>query len=85
MAYFLTVIGADCKVYTCQDKAYTDSGIIGDILNRRFREFWMSDEAQSRLAALDPSRDCNHHCVAEIKNRALFEVLETDSRHAAFV
>lgn len=85
MAYFLTVIGADCKVYTCQDKAYTDSGIVGDISARRFRDFWMSDEAQARLAAVNPFRDCRHHCVAETKNRALFEVLELDRRHAAFV
>lgn len=85
MVYFLTVIGADLKVYTCHDKAYTASGIVGDISNRRFRDFWMSDEAQARLAAIDPSRDCNHHCVAETKNRALFEILDTDPPHTAFV
>ena len=33
-AHFLTVIGADCKMYTCQDKAYTESGLLGSIKDR---------------------------------------------------
>ncbi len=37
---FLTVIGADCVVYTCQDKAYTDSGRLGSIKDRSFKDFW---------------------------------------------
>jgi len=40
--HFLTVIGADCKVYTCQDKAYTESGLLGSIKDRRFRDFWLA-------------------------------------------
>ena len=36
---FLTVNGVDGKVYTCQDKAYTENGLLGSIARRRFRGF----------------------------------------------
>ncbi len=81
----LTVIGADGMVYFCQDKAYTETGALGSIKDRRFRDFWFSADNKARLAALDPSRDCNHHCVAHAKNLALTEYLATDSAHGAFV
>jgi sulfatase maturation enzyme AslB (radical SAM superfamily) len=47
-AHFLTVIGADCKVYTCQDKAYTASGVLGSIKNRQLAEYL--DAAPDHLA-----------------------------------
>lgn len=82
---FLTVIGADCQVYTCQDKAYTQKGTLGSIKDRSFREFWFSDENRERLYSLDPSRDCTHHCVSHGKNMALTEVLGLDPDHGCFV
>ncbi len=84
-ARILTVIGADQTVYFCQDKAYTETGAIGSIRNRSFRELWFSPEAKARFAALDPSRDCRHHCVAHSKNVALIEYLGLDPAHAGFV
>jgi MoaA/NifB/PqqE/SkfB family radical SAM enzyme len=81
----LTVIGADLQVYTCQDKAYTESGRLGSIAERRFRDFWYSAENAQALAAIDPGRDCQHHCVAEAKNRVLVEHLTTHPEHRAFV
>ena len=85
MARLLTVIGADSVVYTCQDKAYTASGTLGSIADRRFADFWSSDENWARLRAINPARDCRHHCVAETKNELLQEFIETDPSHAAFV
>lgn len=82
---FLTVIGADCTVYTCQDKAYTRDGRLGSIRERRFAEFWLSDENRSRLASFDPSVSCRHSCVAHGKNLALLELLSVDEAHADFV
>jgi MoaA/NifB/PqqE/SkfB family radical SAM enzyme len=82
---FLTVIGADCTVYTCQDKAYTATGTLGSIRDTRFRDFWFSEENRARLAALDPSRDCRHHCVAHAKNLVLQEILSLDPDHGVFV
>ena len=85
MARLLTVIGADARVYTCQDKAYTEGGLLGSIEDQSFREFWWSEENRRALEALDPQRDCPHHCVADTKNRLLSEALATDPDHAAFV
>ncbi len=82
---FLTVIGADCAVYSCQDKAYTADGRLGSIRDRRFRDFWFSEENRARLYGLDPSRVCGHHCVTHGKNLALNEVLALDPDHACFV
>ncbi|HYM32500.1 MAG TPA: radical SAM/SPASM domain-containing protein [Candidatus Cybelea sp.] len=81
----LTIIGADCNVYACQDKAYTKSGTLGSIKSRSFREFWFSDECDAALRAIDPRRTCRHHCVADEKNRALVDYLSIDPAHAAFV
>ena len=82
---FLTVIGADCKVYTCQDKAFTESGTLGSIKDRRFRDFWFSEENRARLFALDPSRECVHHCVTHGKNQAIMDLLAIDPDHGVFV
>ena len=85
MAYLLTIIGADLSVYSCQDKAYTPGGALGSIRETRFRDFWFSDELAQRLAAIDPSRACRHHCVASSKNERINEMLAIDPDHAGFV
>jgi len=85
MTSLLTVIGADLKVYTCQDKAYTESGALGSIADRRFAEFWHSADNAARLAACDPAVHCRHHCVADAKNRLLNDYLGLDPEHLAFV
>jgi MoaA/NifB/PqqE/SkfB family radical SAM enzyme len=85
MLEYLTVIGADCTVYTCQDKAYTESGILGSIAERRFRDFWTSPENAQRVRSWDATRSCRHHCVAHAKNLLLTEFRALDPEHAAFV
>lgn len=82
---FLTVIGADCKVYSCQDKAFTVSGTLGLIKERRFRDFWFSEENHQRLFGLDPSKECTHHCVTHGKNLAIIDLLSIDPDHGTFV
>ncbi len=82
---FLTVIGADGSVYTCQDKAYNESGRLGSIKDRSFKSFWFSDENRERLYRLDPSRDCRHHCISHAKNAAIVDYLGVDADHARFV
>jgi len=82
---FLTVIGADCMVYTCQDKAYTEGGRLGSIKDRSFREFWFSDENRRAQQALNPALSCNHHCVTHSKNLALLNLLGVDPEHGNFV
>lgn len=82
---FLTVIGADQTVYTCQDKAYTADGILGSIRERSFRDYWFSEENRARMAAFDPSVLCRHHCVSHAKNLAIHQYLAIDGEHGMFV
>ena len=85
MLRLLTVIGADLNVYTCQDKAYTDAGLLGSIGERRFSEFWRSQETARRIRSFDPRSSCSHHCVSHGKNLMLAELQGLDPAHAAFV
>lgn len=80
----LPVIGADLNIYPCQDKAYNlDEGLIGSIRNIRFKDFWFS--GKDKFFKINPSRVCNHHCVADAKNRLILEYLNTDREHLDFV
>lgn len=82
---YLTVIGADGGVYTCQDKAYTEAGRLGSIADQSFKKFWRSPENRDAIYGLNPSRSCRHHCVAHSKNLALHEILSVDTDHGVFV
>ena len=82
---FLTVIGADCSVYTCQDKAYTEAGKLGSIKDRTFKDFWFSEVNRQRIHTFNPSEQCRHHCVTHAKNLAIVEALSLDPDHACFV
>lgn len=82
---YLTVIGADQYVYTCQDKAYTESGRMGSIADRTFKDFWFSDENLQFLKSFDPSVKCGHHCVSHSKNLAINEYISLDKEHSYFV
>jgi len=82
---FLTVIGADQVVYSCQDKAYTAHGALGSIRERSFKAFWHSEENRMKLLSINPSQDCKHHCVAHAKNEVLNEIIGLESDHVFFV
>jgi wyosine [tRNA(Phe)-imidazoG37] synthetase (radical SAM superfamily) len=82
---FLTVIGGDCGIYTCQDKAFTESGMLGSIKDVRFKEFWFSEENRKQLFEFNPRNSCQHHCVTHAKNLALMEFLSLDEDHSHFV
>lgn len=80
----LPVIGADQNVYPCQDKAYNlAEGLIGSIRDRRFKDFWF--DGKDKFFKTDPSRLCDHHCVANEKNRLIHEYLDADGEHLPFV
>lgn len=85
MLEYVTVIGADCSVYACQDKAYTSSGFLGSIRDRRFRELWYSWELAAHVRSIDPRMSCTHHCTAHAKNTLIAEYRNLDPDHAAFV
>jgi Fe-coproporphyrin III synthase len=82
---YLTIIGADSNVYTCQDKAYNKDGLLGSIKDRSFKDFWFSEENKQRMDAVNPSKMCKHHCVSNEKNLTLIEHLSLDEDHACFV
>jgi len=80
----LPVIGADLNIYPCQDKAYNlKEGLIGSIKNQSFKEFWFSDK--SNFFKVNPSLVCDHHCVANEKNKLVLEYLNSDKEHLRFV
>ena len=81
---FRPVIGADSCVYTCQDKAYTDSGKLGNIKDVDFKGFWFSKENLDSVYKLDPSKSCNHHCISHSKNVIINEYFSIDSEHLPF-
>ena len=80
----LPVVGADLNIYPCQDKAYNlDEGLLGTIKDKRFRDFWF--DGKEKFFKINPSLVCNHHCVANNKNRTILEYLEADKGHLEFV
>ena len=80
----LPVIGADCNVYPCQDKAYNlNQGLIGSIKDCRLKDFWFSNK--SKFFKINPSLHCNHHCVANQKNKLILDYLNVDKEHLVFV
>jgi len=80
----LPVIGADLNIYPCQDKAYNlDDGLIGSIKEQRFKDFWFSDK--ENFFKINPAKVCNHHCVANSKNKLVLEYLDADKGHLGFV
>lgn len=85
MSRFLVVIGADQGLYTCQDKAYTESGLIGSFKETDLFRLWHSPETAARLHGLDPSQACLHHCVAHHKNLMLHDYFGADPGHLEFV
>lgn len=80
----LPIIGADLNVYSCQDKAYNlDSGVVGSIKDKGFREFWM--DGKEKFFHINPAKDCNHHCVSNSKNMMVLDYLGADKEHLGFV
>ena len=82
---FLTIIGADSKVYSCLDKAYTELGLLGSIENIRFKDFWYSEKNRKRMQEINPSIHCKHHCAEHKRNLLLHEYVNADQNHSEFV
>lgn len=80
----LPVIGADCNVYSCHDKAYNlKTGLLGSIKDQGFKKFWFSDK--KNFFKINPSVHCNHHCVVDGHNKMLHEFFNSDKDHLVFV
>jgi MoaA/NifB/PqqE/SkfB family radical SAM enzyme len=79
----LAIVGADCNVYSCHDKAYNKFGIIGSIKNQSFKQLW--NDGKEKFFRINPSIDCQHHCAETFKNRNIIEYLESNPDHREFV
>ena len=80
----LPVIAADCNVYSCHDKAYNlNNGILFSLKDQSFKDAWFSDK--NRFFKINPSLDCDHHCVVNEHNQMIQDFLGIDKEHADFV
>lgn len=80
-----TVIGADCKVYYCHQRAYTEDGIVGDLTGRSFKELWFSEETSRKFEDMDASVQCNFRCAFDERNQLLDTLINMDKRHINFI
>lgn len=80
-----TVIGADCKVYYCHQRAYTPAGMIGDLSKQTFKELWYSKETTEKLENMQPQKECNFRCVFEERNQLLDSLINMDRKHINFI
>ncbi|MDP6927770.1 MAG: radical SAM protein, partial [Rhodospirillales bacterium] len=63
----------------------TEGGLLGSIEEKRFKDFWFSEENRKNLFTFNPRVSCQHHCVTHSKNLALMEFLSLDQDHSHFV
>lgn len=75
MMEIVPVIAANEKVYFCHDKAYSDSGLLGIIKDKSFRELWFSPESKIRFENFNPIAGCKHHCTADGRNLSIQEMI----------
>lgn len=80
-----TVIGADCKVYYCHQRAYTEQGTIGSLEKQSFKELWFSDETTEKFRKMIPREECNFRCAFEERNELLDALVNIDKRHINFI
>lgn len=82
--FFTTYIGADLQVYRCCGYAYNDRGHLGSLANKRFKDFWLSQERFNKQWDFD-GRGCER-CQFRKINSVLAPILDTDPQlHEEFV
>lgn len=74
--HFNTYIGADQKIYTCCNNAYTKYGEIGDLNNNRLRDILS-------IPMDFNAKDCGR-CMFNNKNRFINYVLQDNPEHVNF-
>lgn len=80
-----TVIGADCKVYFCHQRAYTKNGDIGSLQEQSFKELWYSEDTVKKIRELDACQECNFRCVYDERNILLNNLMTIDRNHIDFI
>lgn len=82
---FICAIGANAKVYYCQDKAYLSDGMVCDLMQGQFKELWFSQATNNKFANFDARFICKQHCVHDSRNEMINSFLEMDRNHANFI
>lgn len=82
---YVTVIGANSKIYYCHDKAYLNEGEVGDISQQSFREVWFSKETTQKFLSFSPKKACKHHCVYDDRNELLNSFYALSNQHINFI
>lgn len=85
MMQTVPVIGADCNVYFCHDKAYAKDGILGSIKDKSFKELWFSPESEKKFKNFNPQKGCKHHCTGDLRNKLIHTSLNCSGRHINFI
>lgn len=80
---FNTFVGGDLKVYRCCNTAYTDHGLVGDLKDKAFADFFASPEKHEAYASFD-ARSCEV-CQFNGKNRVINYLVGHDPTHVEFV
>lgn len=80
-----TVIGADCKVYLCHQRAYTKDGDIGSLKEKSFKELWYDEETIKKVRELDVCKACDFRCVFDERNILLNNLISIDRNHINFI
>ncbi len=82
---FFTVIAADSKVYRCHQRAYLDSGLIGDLTEKPFKEIWYSDKTIRLAREYNACQECQFRCAFDERNILLNDFLNIDKDHVNFI
>ena len=80
-----TVIGADCKLYLCHQRAYTKNGDIGSLENRSLKELWYAEDTVKKVRELDVCKECDFRCVFDERNILLNNLIMIDRNHVNFI
>lgn len=82
--FFTTYIGADLNVYRCCGYAYNERGLVGNLRETRFKDFWLSRERFDVQMSFD-ARGCER-CQFRRQNSALAYALDpAPQMHEEFV
>lgn len=62
------VVAADLNVYACHNKAYDNTGCIGSIKDKSFKDLWFSKETKQYFEQFNAKTTCMHECSNDRKN-----------------
>lgn len=82
---FFTVIGADCKIYRCHQRAYTKAGEVGDLRERSFKELWYDKDFINHVRNYDTHKMCRFRCAFDERNELLNDFMGIDREHVNFI